>query len=113
MIAPTCISRKLNTVARMLICAAALLWSVVASAQTDQQFTQYYQVPSLYNPAAIAKTDNIRVRLGGRLQWMGIDNAPRGFVLAADMPFKLINKRWGVGLVAQQESAGLFRNMTI
>ncbi|MDE6782083.1 MAG: PorP/SprF family type IX secretion system membrane protein, partial [Paramuribaculum sp.] len=66
-----------------------------------------------YNPAAIAKTDNIRVRLGGRLQWMGIDNAPRGFVLAADMPFKLINKRWGVGLVAQQESAGLFRNMTI
>lgn len=113
MIAPTCISRKINHVARMLICAAVLLWGVAASAQTDQQFTQYYQVPSLCNPAAIAKTDNIHLRLGGRLQWMGIENAPRGFVLAANMPFKLINKRWGVGLVAQQESAGLFRNMTV
>lgn len=97
----------------ILVFSIAALWSSSAMAQTDQQFTQYYQVPSLYNPAAIARTDNIRVRLGGRLQWVGIDNAPRGFVLAADMPFKLLNKRWGVGIVGQQESAGLFRNLTV
>ena len=82
-------------------------------AQTDMQYTQYYEIPSLYNPSAIGNVDGIRVRVGGRLQWLGIDNAPTGFLATADMPVKLLKKRLGVGLVAQQESAGLFRNMTV
>ena len=82
-------------------------------AQTDAQFSQYYEVPSVYNPAAIGNTDYIRLRAGGRMQWVGIDNAPQGLSLAADMPLKLFGKRLGVGLVFQQESAGLFENLTV
>ena len=107
------ISRYLAPALRVAVLIAAALCPLALKAQTDQQFTQYYQVPSLYNPAAIASTDNIRVRLGGRLQWVGIEHAPKGFLLTGDMPFKLFKKRWGVGLVAQQESAGLFRNLTV
>lgn len=86
---------------------------LTVQAQTDAQFTQYYEVPSVYNPAAIGNQDGIRMRAGGRLQWVGIDNAPKSFVLAADMPVKLFGKRIGVGLMAQQESAGLFRNVSV
>ena len=79
--------------------------------QVDAQFTQYYAIPTYYNAAATGETDFVRMRGGSRLQWMGIDNAPRTFVLTADMPFKFIGKRFGVGLNMQQESLGLYKNM--
>lgn len=74
--------------------------------------THYWAVPTYYNPAAAGDTDNIRLRGGMRAQWIGIDNAPRTFVAAADTPFKFLGKRWGAGAVVQQESYGLFRNLT-
>ena len=82
-------------------------------AQTDAQFTQYYEVPNLYNPAAIGLTDFIRIRGAGRLQWVGIDGAPKTFLAAGDMPFKLLGKRFGTGLVAQQESIGLYKSLNV
>lgn len=82
------------------------------SAQGDAMLTHYWAVPTYYNPAAAGDTDNIRLRGGMRAQWIGIDNAPRTFVAAADSPFKFLGKRWGAGVVVQQESYGLFRNLT-
>ena len=94
--------------------AASLLASVpVLHAQGDAMLTHYWAVPTYYNPGAAGDTDNIRIRGGMRMQWVGIDNAPRTFVAAADMPFKFLGKRWGTGLVVQQESEGLFRNLTV
>lgn len=95
-------------------CFAALLCialGVVAHAQTDAQFTQYYEVPTYYNPAAIGQTDYVKIRGGGRMQWVGITNAPKSFLLAADSPFKLLGKRVGAGVVVFQESIGLYRTM--
>ena len=82
-------------------------------AQTDAQLSQYYEVPSYYNPAAISNTDMVRIRLGSRLQWVGIDNAPRTILATADMPIKIGKKRIAVGLTANQASEGLFRNLSI
>ena len=82
-------------------------------AQTDAQLSQYYEVPSYYNPAAIGNTDMVRIRLGSRLQWVGIDNAPRTILATADMPSKIGKKRIAVGLTANQASEGLFRNLSI
>ncbi len=84
-----------------------------AAAQADAQFSQYFEVPNYYNAAAIGTTDLLRIRGGARLQWVGIENAPKTFLGVADMPFKLFGKRFGVGLVMQQESLGLFKNMTV
>ena len=97
----------------LAIAVAALCLPAKATAQTDPQFSQYYEVPSFYNPAAIGRTDFINIRGGARLQWLGIDNAPRDFVLTGDMPFKFLNKRWGTGLVMYQESIGLFSTLSI
>lgn len=82
-------------------------------AQVDAQFSQYYEVPSYYNAGAIGTTDYLRIRAGSRLQWVGIPKAPKTFLALADMPLKLFNKRFGIGLVMQQESMGLYSNMSV
>lgn len=84
-----------------------------AIAQNDVQFTQYWAVPTYYNPGATGEIDFLRIRGGARMQWVGIDNAPRGFLAAADMPVKIGKKRIGVGVNMSQESLGLFSNMLI
>lgn len=75
--------------------------------------SQYYELPAFYNPGVMGRIDRIHIRAGARLQWVGIDKAPVSIVAAADMPFKLGRKRLGVGLALQQESYGLWRNMTL
>ena len=99
---------------RTLIAGMLSVSAVVhANGQVDAGFTQYFEVPSYYNPAAIGLTDNLRIRGGSRLQWMGIPKAPKTFIANADMPVKLFGKRIGVGLIMQQESMGLYNNLTI
>ncbi|MDE6556186.1 MAG: type IX secretion system membrane protein PorP/SprF [Duncaniella sp.] len=90
----------------------ALLPVMKLSAQGDALLTNAWAIPTYYNPAAVGDTDNIRLRGGMRAQWIGIDGAPLTFVGAADMPFKFLDKKWGVGAVVQSEKIGLFRNLT-
>ena len=91
----------------------SLIFPLESSAQVDAQFTQYYEVPSYYNAGAIGTTDYLRIRGGSRLQWVGIPKAPKTFLAVADMPMKLFNKRFGLGVVMQQESMGLYSNLSI
>lgn len=79
-------------------------------AQTDPLYSQSWALPTLYNPAAAGSTDFLRIRGAGRLQWVGIENAPKSFTAAADIPFKLFNRRWGGGVNITQEGIGLFSN---
>ena len=91
-----------------------LLWSVGMKAQTDAQLTQYWAVPSFYNPGAAGSTDYLRIRGGARLQWVGIDNAPKDFFAVADAPLQIGKKvRIGLGANMMQESIGLFSNMGV
>lgn len=92
----------------LMILPTGIVW-----AQNDVQLTQYWAVPAYYNPAATGDIDFLRIRGGGRLQWIGIDNAPKSFLGAADMPVKIGKKRIGVGANFTQESIGLFSNMLI
>ena len=82
-------------------------------AQSDAQFSQYYEVPAYYNAGAIGNSDLLRIRSGMRLQWMGIHGAPRSFVGTADMPLRLMEKRFAVGLVLQEEGIGLYNNLAL
>ena len=103
----------------LLLVAAVMLASLVAgslraSAQNDAQFTQYWAVPTYYNPAATGTIDFIRIRGGAKLQWIGIENAPQSFMGAADMPVKLGKKHSiGVGVLFNQESIGLYQNLGV
>ena len=101
------------TAMKRLLPLLALLIALGVRAQTDPQFSQYYEVPAYYNPAAVGRTDFLSIHGGGRLQWVGIDHAPKSFLAAADMPFKFLDKRFGTGLVMGQESIGLYSTLTI
>jgi len=99
---------------RILTASVALIAFVLpARAQTDIQLSQYWAVPSYYNAAATGVTDYLRIRGGARLQWLGIDNAPRGFLVAAESPLKIGKQRIGLGVNMMQESIGLFSNMML
>lgn len=92
----------------MMLCGGGRM-----AAQGDAMLTHYWAVPTYYNPAAAGETDYLRLRGGSRLQWIGIDRAPRSFIATADMPFKLGDRKLGAGVVVQQESMGLYRNLTV
>ena len=96
---------------RAIIAIAALAAPSLMSAQADAQLTQYWAVPAYYNPAATGTTDFVRIRGGAKLQWIGIENAPKSFLAAAGSPLKIGKQRIGLGLNFQQESIGLFSNL--
>ncbi len=86
------------------------LLPVSVKGQSDPLYTQAWALPTLYNPAAAGSTDFLRIRGAARLQWVGIENAPKSFTGAADIPFKIFGRRWGGGVNITQESIGLFSN---
>ena len=97
-----------------VIAAIAMSFIVMpAKAQTDAQFSQYYEVPTFYNPGAVGQTDLLRIRGGARMQWVGIENAPRTFIATADMPLRLGKQRIGLGVIVDQESAGLYKSLNL
>lgn len=99
---------------RRILAALLLLLTIFgASAQGDALFTQYWALPTFYNPAATGDTDFVRIRGAARLQWIGITNAPRDFAATGDMPFLIGKKRVGVGAVFSSQSIGLFSNLLV
>lgn len=100
---------------RIVSAMMVALWpfSEKASAQNAMIFSQHMEMPTVYNPAATGDTDFLRIRGGARLQWVGISNAPKSFIGAGDMPFKLFGKRIGAGVTLRQESLGLFSNLMV
>ncbi len=84
------------------------------SAQGDVQLTQYWALPTAYNPAATGNTDFLRLRGNARMQWVGIENAPTSFSVLADSPIKFGKKQHiGLGVGMMQESLGLFSNLAL
>lgn len=105
--------KHVTTYIKLVILIIALGTSAVAEAQTDASFTQYWTVKNFYNSAAIGTSDYINIRGGARMQWVGVTNAPKTFLVAAESPFKLFGKRVGAGVVLNQESIGLYKNLNV
>lgn len=97
----------------LLFVALVLVAWADAHGQADAQLSQYWSIPTYYNPAASGATDYLRINGGARLQWLGIENAPQSFLGQVDMPLNLLGKRIGVGAGLQAETLGLFSNFDI
>jgi type IX secretion system PorP/SprF family membrane protein len=63
-----------------------------------------------YNPAYAGVREDLNLLALSRLQWIGIEGAPKSFFIHADMPFKLGKTNHGVGLLIFTEGIGLFQN---
>ncbi|MDD4921836.1 MAG: type IX secretion system membrane protein PorP/SprF [Bacteroidales bacterium] len=85
-----------------------LLQSIPVSAQYDAQLSQYMLTPGTYNPAIAGQGSDMTISLVNRQQWLGMEGAPKTFILHASMPSPLNNQKNGFGLVIYKESIGLF-----
>lgn len=64
---------------RILIVILTIGLSSLGMAQQEAQFSQYYNNPYFFNPAAGGVTKTIQVDLGYRRQWLGIEGTPQSF----------------------------------
>ena len=101
------IKRLFVTMALMAVVA------IGAHAQTDAAFSHFWTGQTYYNPAVAGELNAIRLSLGSRMQWVDFSHAPMTFYLTADMPYKLLEMRVGVGVKAEFERIGLYTNTRI
>lgn len=76
----------------MLILVAGGYW---ANAQQLPQYSQYMLNDYILNPAVTGTRDYYEVKANNRYQWMGIDDAPRTYILSMHGPHK--KKSMGLG----------------
>ncbi len=82
-------------------------------AQDDVQLSQYWAMPTYYNPGAAGMFDKLNIRVATRQQWVGMPGAPKSFLIMGDMPFRFLKANHGVGLQLGNDSYGLFKTMTL
>ncbi len=98
---------------KLAMIALAIIMAMGAMAQTDAAFSHFWTGMTYYNPAVAGELNAIRLNLGSRMQWVDFKHAPMTFYFTADMPYKLLEQRWGVGAKAEFERIGLYTNSRI
>jgi type IX secretion system PorP/SprF family membrane protein len=88
----------------------ALSLSTFSFGQQIPQFSQYHRNQYMVNPAAAGVYDFLDITLGGRMQWVGIDNAPKSSYLYASSVLPNSSVRHNPSI---RTSAGAFKNPEI
>lgn len=100
----------MNIRKRVVIFCSLLCFFLAGKAQFDAQFSQYWALTGYYNPAFAGQNDKLNIYGTYSMQLLGFANAPKSMYFGADMPFKFLNKRHGVGVGFFNEGIGLFKN---
>ncbi len=96
---------------KQLLTLASLFLLCSVNAQQVPQFSQYLRNQYLVNPAAAGVYDFVDLTIGGRLQWLGFDDAPKTTYLYVSSPLSNAPKaRYNPGL---RISSGPVRNPEI
>ena len=95
---------------KLLLFISLLFCFFTAKAQFDVQFINYWALNGFYNPAYAGQTDKLNIYGTYSMQLVGFTHAPKSMYFGADMPFKFLNKKHGVGAGFFNEGIGLFRN---
>lgn len=93
----------MGTMRHPFLLAAAVILVGGARAQQLPQLSQYNSLDYLYDPAVAGSRPWFEVRSAHRNQWVGIQDAPRTFVLAATSP---VGTNMGVGGYLFTDNAG-------
>jgi len=84
----------------LLVC----LFTIIANAQQDPEYTQYMYNTMTVNPAYAGSTGSLDATLLHRSQWVGIDGAPETQAFTIHTP--MTNERVGLGLSAVNDKLG-------
>ena len=73
-------------------------------AQQMPMYSQFLFHDYVINPAVVGTKDYYDVKMTQRLQWVGVDDAPRTLVLSGQGPLK--NRKMGIGAYFINDRAG-------
>ena len=97
---------------KWLLCGLLFLYAAAEGhAQFDAQFSQYWAVTGYYNPAHAGQSDRLVVESAYSQQMSGFENAPKTMYFGANVPFKLLGRKQGVGAMFVNDQIGFFTNM--
>ncbi len=82
-------------------------------AQLTPQFSQYMELPTTTNPAAVAENDMMSVFGAFRKQWAGYSGGPQDVYFSFNAPFKAGRSIHGAGIVFSSDEIGLFKNQSV
>lgn len=98
---------------RLLWIAIALLSPLLAKAQYDVAFSNYWALQSYYNPAVSGLDGQLDVQGAYSLQLVGFEHAPATMYVGVDLPLFFFGPRHGVGIGFLNDNVGLFSNKKI
>ncbi len=81
---------------------------IAVRGQYDPEYTHFWMMETSFNPAAAGNEDALNITGAYSMQMTGFRNAPKTMFASADMPFIVLKKRNGVGLLFQNDAHGLF-----
>ncbi|MCF0197955.1 MAG: PorP/SprF family type IX secretion system membrane protein [Bacteroidaceae bacterium] len=95
---------------RLIGLVVSVLMSLQLWAQYDAAFTNYWALPTYYNPAASGLDAQLSISGAYSMQLVGFENAPSTMLVTADLPLFFIGPRHGVGVGFMNDKIGLFAN---
>lgn len=75
-----------------------ILWCFVSKAQQLPQFSQFQRNLNIINSGATGVNETMDLSIGGRLQWVGVTDAPKTTFLTFTAPLKFKPKLYNPGI---------------
>ncbi|GHT19819.1 membrane protein [Bacteroidia bacterium] len=75
--------------------------------------SNYWAIPSYSNPGHTGLSGKPELTGLYRLQWLGVENAPKTGIVIAEMPLSLFGVDFGAGLSMYSDQIGLFATTTM
>jgi len=82
-------------------------------AQFDTQLSNYWAAPNYYNPGYAGQSGQLQLTGLYRMQWIGMEHAPKSGLILAEMPLPVMGREQGVGLSMYNDQIGLFKTSAI
>lgn len=106
--------RKKSGMLKSLLLVCVIIGAALqARAQGEGVLSHSWAMISRYVPAAAGGAAELHAALAGRMQWTGVEGAPRTGVLCVSLPTPLGGGALGAGLTAEIEKIGLFSNVSV
>ncbi|MDR0412913.1 MAG: type IX secretion system membrane protein PorP/SprF [Dysgonamonadaceae bacterium] len=100
-----------KTVTIGILCLAANCHLLLA--QFDSQLSNYWATRSYFNPGYAGQSGKLELTGLYRLQWLGVEHAPKTGIILGEMPVKFFGKEHGVGVSMYNDQIGLFKTNLI
>jgi type IX secretion system PorP/SprF family membrane protein len=94
----------------LMALVSLLIFGQPAFAQIESMYSMYRFNPQIVTPAQAGSTPTSQITLMNRQQWLGIEGAPKTYVLSGNFKFK---QQSGLGVNVLFDQAGPLKIMTV